>query len=258
MDWSRRIMVQIASCFKKLRHRLTLLRLRPVRVFCLHHVSEKNDPFVYCAGDWISLDSFKHTIKFLRSQRYHFISLREGHRKIATDIFRLRKYAILTFDDGYKSSLPAYSWLEENNIPYTLFINAKYLDGVSISDHIVQHAHTIRPDVETADIAANLYLTEKDLHSLSSDLSSVGSHGLEHIDATTLSDVGFKEQIQRNFNIIQDCCPINQIPFHAYTWGRHSDQTDSFLYCLGITPVLIDGAKNYNDPRYIHRELLPI
>ena len=79
------------------------LRLQPIRVFCLHHVCEQFDADVMHPCDWIALDEFKKQIYELRNQGYQFISLTAAYEHLKKDSFRYKKYAVLTFDDGYKS-----------------------------------------------------------------------------------------------------------------------------------------------------------
>ena len=116
---------------KKLQRKWMKLRLQPIRVFCLHHVCEQFDSDAMYACDWMALDEFKQKIIALRRQGYQFISLTDAYEYLKKDWFRQKKYAVLTFDDGYKSLKDVLPWLEEQNIPATLFINGKYLDGMS-------------------------------------------------------------------------------------------------------------------------------
>ena len=48
------------------------------------------------------------------------------------------------------------------------------------------------------------------------------------------------------------------IPFHAYTYGDHNVTSDDILNQKSVVPVMIDGLKNYNDKRAIHRELFNV
>ena len=249
-------MSNFAFFFKKVKRKVDSWRLEPIHIYCLHHVSREEDPIVCCKGDWISDATFKETIQALIGAGYHFISLSGAQNKIKNDLIRIRKYAVLTFDDGYRSSLPAFHWLEGQGIPYTLFLNTKYLDGISVSTHILNHARTIKPDIEQKDIAHNLYLSLEDLKGLSSLYAELGSHGYEHIDATTLSLDCFAEQVLDSFKELQSSS-LKTIPFHAYTWGRHTELTDTLLSNLCIIPVLIDGERNINDSSVMHRELFP-
>lgn len=221
----------------KINNRWKKLRFQPIRVFCLHHISAKFDPLSMCDGDWIEIRRFQCRISNMRHLGYHFISLDEACSKIQNDFIRCHKYAVLTADDGYKSLDEILPWLIEKEIPIALFINGKYTDGKSQRKEPGKHF---------------TYLTIAELKhyvDISHGLISLQSHGYEHLDATAMSPTGFRQQIEKNIDILRGA-------FHAYTWGHHNAQTDAILKEYNMIPVLIDGMKNYDDASYIHRELL--
>ena len=115
---------------RKIVRRLDKLLYCPIEVFVFHAVSDEFDENANKKVDWSSTTDFKNTITMLNSQ-YTFISLTDAYRRIKHDFFRRKKYAVLTCDDGYYSVLAILPFLEEKKIPITLFINPKYLDGVS-------------------------------------------------------------------------------------------------------------------------------
>ena len=184
-----------------------------------------------------------------------FISLEEARNKLKKDKFRFKKYVILTFDDGYSSSFSVLKWLEEQRIPFTLFLNAKYLDGISCSKHVLEHARISVPDMTEEELAEGLYLSNKELCSLSS-MASIASHGYEHVSASSLDSRGFKDEVKNNYSALNKF--FKTIPFHAYTWGAHTPETDLVLKTMEIIPVLMDGEMNYNEADFIHRETFPI
>lgn len=213
------------------------LRLQPIRVFCLHHVCKQFDVEAMNAGDWMELSIFKDKINNLRNNGYQFISMSEAYQHIKTDYIRFRKYAVLTFDDGYSSLKEILPWLESQKIPVVLFINGKYLDGESYRKN---------PNEK--------YLTQNELFALNHPLIEIGSHGYEHTDASMMNKDEFLIHIEKNVEVLQThpC----YIPFHAYTWERHTEVTDEALHKKMITPVYVDGMKNYSGTNVIHRELL--
>lgn len=85
-------------------------------------------------------------------------------------------------------------------------------------------------------------------------LLTIASHGWEHTDASQMTIDEFKHYIETNVELLHS--NSSYIPFHAYTWGRHTADTDAYLLSKKIIPVYIDGMKNYNEPNVIHRELL--
>lgn len=226
------------------------LRLQPIHVFCLHHVTAKFDEGSMCNSDWMEIEIFKNRVEQMLRDNYAFISLEDAYCKIQKDFFRSRKYAVLTFDDGYKSLDEILPWLIEQKIPVTLFINGKYTDGKS------------QRQVEGKHFA---YLSASELKhyvEISKGFIFLQSHGYEHLDATAMSPDAFREQIEKNMSLLTSIrlLPImgetGEGAFHAYTWGRHNATTDAILKENNIIPVYIDGMKNYNDASCIHRELL--
>lgn len=244
--------MNIQSLLHKINNRCRKFRLQPIRVFCLHHVCAKFDEGSMCNSDWMDIEFFKNRVEQVSQDGYAFISFEDAYCKIQKDFFRCHKYAVITFDDGYKSLNEILPWLIEKNIPVTLFINGKYTDGVS--QRQVEGKHFT-------------YLTKDELQhyvEISNGLISLQSHGYEHLDATQMTEEEFKAQIEKNVDYIslhrtqgtRHQTPNTKHQFHAYTWGRHNAQTDAILQENNIIPVLVDGMKNYNDASCIHRELL--
>lgn len=213
------------------------IRLCPIRVFCLHHVCATFDAESMNKGDWMQIDEFKRKVLALQQEGVEFVSLMEAYRHICNDIARRKKYAVLTFDDGYASLKEIMPWLEEQHIPATIFINGKYLNGKS-------YRKTPKEN----------YLTYDELFAMISPLIEIGSHGWEHADASAMTEREFAESILQNMEILS--AHPHYESFHAYTWGRHTDSSDKVLIQQKIIPVLIDGEMNYSDNKIIHRELL--
>lgn len=211
--------------------------MQPIRVFCLHHVCEQFDAESMYLCDWMEFSDFKEKINALRSYGYRFISLTEAYNHLNNDRFRRKKYAVLTFDDGYKSLLDILPWLERQNIPVTLFINGKYLDGTSFRENPKEK-----------------YLTYNDLSALKNPLIEIGHHGWEHTDAAEMTMEELEESMQNNIEILSS--HPRYVPFWAYTWGHHTDVSDCYLKRKNIIPLIINGGKNYNFKGYIDRELL--
>ena len=229
--------MSISVFIEKIRRKWMKLRLRPIRVFCLHHVCEHFDAEAMYPCDWMVLDEFKQKIIALRRQGYQFISLTDAYEYLKKDWFRRKKYAVLTFDDGYKSLKEVLPWLEKQSIPTTLFINGKYLDGKSYRETPKEQ-----------------YLTYEELFALTSPLIEIGHHGWEHTAATEMTNDELFDSLQKNTEILSN--HPRYIPFWAYTWGRHTIGNDKVLLENLIIPVRIEGNKNYKWIGTIDREIL--
>jgi peptidoglycan/xylan/chitin deacetylase (PgdA/CDA1 family) len=227
----------ISVFIQKVLRKWMKVRLQPIRVFCLHHVCEEFDAEVMHPCDWIALDEFKRKINALQDQGYEFISLTEAYEHLQSEYIRRKKYAVLTFDDGYKSLLEVLPWLEKQQIPATLFINGKYLDGMSFRE-----------------TSKEQYLTYDELFALTSSLIEIGHHGWEHKAADTMSNDELMESLFKNEKILYS--HPRYIPFWAYTWGKHTVINDNLLLTNGIIPILIEGNNNYIYANTIDRVLL--
>lgn len=224
---------------------------RPIRVFVFHSVSETYNPLLWWQGDWTQTDQFKQYILKLKS-RAQFISLPEAWKRLTEDKSRLKNYVVLTADDGYRSLLNVLPWLEEQQIPITLFINSKYLDKSSWSDINEEQARRAKPNVDMLqEVCPDLYLSKEELFGLDSPLITIGMHGHEHLDATKRSKEEFRENVE-GCRCLLSAHP-RYIPFFAYTWGHHNSLTDEVLREMDLVPVLANGMKNYNGTRGISR-----
>lgn len=221
----------------RIKRKLVKLRLLPIRVYCLHHVSVEYDADTMNRGDWMQIEEFKNKVRTLRTEGMKFISMTEAYHHICNDWVRCKKYAVLTFDDGYASLNEILPWLEEQRIPATLFINGKYLDGKSFRNN-----------------SKEKYLTMGELKTLTSPLIEIGNHGWEHVRVTDMMEEEFEKAVEQSVNILSG--HPNYVQFWAYTYGDHSNMTDEYLHGLFIVPVYIDGLKNYNESNLIHREML--
>lgn len=234
----------------RIHNRLTKLRLQPIRVFCLHKISAKPEYPNEGISDWMAIKAFQTKVWQMQQSGVKFISLLHAYELLkVSSLFRRKKYAVLTFDDGYKSLDEILPWLIEQQIPVTLFICGKYTDG---KEHIEGHYNPFH--CLTADEL-------KHCVEISNGLISIHSHGWEHTDATQMSTDEFRIQIENNLDILDSIMSspmrgVSRVLFHAYTWGRHNAMTDQVLKEQSIIPVLMDGMKNYNDASCIHRELL--
>jgi len=211
------------------------------------------DPLTIWECDWTQTELFKRNIMYLQSHGVNFISLSDAHEKLKRDRLRCKKYAVLTADDGYKSLHNILPWLAEQCIPITLFVNTKYLDGKSWSQINEEQARRVKPNVDMQkDVCPNLYLSKEEFIKVAAMPNvTIGMHGHEHIDATQQSLEDFKKNVRLCQDTLKDVPHV--LPYFAYTWGRHNAETDEVLSEMGLTPVLVNGTKNYKNVKYIDR-----
>lgn len=118
----------------------------------------------------------------------------------------------LTFDDGYRSLYRLVApVLETYSFPATVYLNSGWIgeDAPLPSDASLGHY----PDEE--------FLLWKEVSELAEAGWTIGSHGIEHYDLTTLSG----QEIGRQ--VVESKCEIESrlgrpCRHFAYTWGRHN------------------------------------
>ena len=214
------------------------MRLRPIRVFCFHQVSDAYEPDTMTECDWTQTEVFKNKIIALK-KRYTFVPLEEAYQHIANDKVRLKKYAALTADDGWGSLKNILPWLAEQQIPVTLFLNPSYLDG----------KHFQWRDTEKL-------LTREEVVSLVKEynpLITIASHGWKHEKCEEMSDEEFDVNLQKAEAVLKEM--PGKVPFYAFTYGHYLHSQIKVLKELQLIPVLVAGEKNYC-ATWIYRECI--
>ena len=243
--------MRIKDIVLKLNRRLLRLRLQPIRVFCFHGVvgeTNENNP------DSIPTSFLMETIQQLLNSGYKFISLKDAYVHIKDDKIRMNKYAVLTADDGLKCQLDVLAWLEEKNIPITLSLNVLSMSNKVCGLPYRKWYHIEDKDTEKR-YAEQLYISETELNGIKSDLVTFALHGVNHDEPSTgISIDDFKRDVEACMQKFSSS--KHYVPFYAYKYGKHNRNTDEVLHQYNLTPILVDGEKNYNDASYIHRESL--
>lgn len=237
----------------RVRRKLMKTRLRPIRVFVFHHVSEEIDPLICKEEDWTQLDQFKQNIEKL-SKQYTFISLSNAYDKLQHDRFRIKRYAVLTSDDGLSSVLNILTWLEEKGIPLTLFVNTCYMEGDKLKPVHEKWLREIVPDADSKAIAKKMYLSKKQIWSLNSLLIEIGMHGHEHLDVQLISEIQFEQDIKTCISKLKT--HPRYIPAYAFPWGKSTKDAVTYLHRNNIIPVVVHGGRNYNWTGAIDRECI--
>lgn len=237
MDFINKILKLVHKLIFKIRSTI----LAPISIYCFHQVSKEFDPSSMWELDWISIEKFKQIVCDLKKDSI-FISLVDAQKHLRHDIVRKKNYVVLTCDDGYYSLREILPWLLEQRIPITLFINPINTDGKHYREKKGERYLTI--------------LEIRQFIKISNGLISIGMHGIEHKDVSTMEHNQFLQFLALSVDETKNIGKGSFIPFWAYTWGRHNQMTDNILLNYGIIPVCLDGKKNFNNKNLIHREIL--
>lgn len=223
----------------KIKRKLMKLRLQPIRVFCFHQVSDEFDASTMWECAWTQKEDFMREIQELKKE-YTFISLPEARYKLEHDIFRKKKYAVLTADDGWDSLNEIIPWIAEQRIPTTLFINPAYMDGIHKQERKTERLLT-KSNIE-------------ELVAKYKPLITIGSHGWIHTDYTQKSNDEFLNLVNKAHMELSKMDMY--IPYFAFPFGKRTTSEIRILKMIDITPVLIDGSTNIKYDGNIHRESL--
>lgn len=95
----------------------TKIRLCPICAFFVHHVTELFNEQSMCVINWLPSNVFMKIILAMQQNGVRFISFFEAYSILKHDYFplnfRFKKYAVITFDDGYASIKEILPWLKE-------------------------------------------------------------------------------------------------------------------------------------------------
>lgn len=99
-------------------------------VFMIHRVQPaRQDRFQPNAHLEITPEFLRTTVERIRANNYEIISLDEAVSRLKSGYGQTR-YAVLTFDDGYRDNLEiAYPLLKELEAPFTIFVASGLVDG---------------------------------------------------------------------------------------------------------------------------------
>ena len=84
------------------------------------------------SGLEVTPEYLENTIKFLRKSNYEIVSLSRV-AKILNDNYKKKKFAVLTFDDGYIDNyVHAYPIFKKHRVPFSIYVATNFPDGNAI------------------------------------------------------------------------------------------------------------------------------
>lgn len=221
-----------------------------VYVFNFHHVEPKPKQLIRK----IITITPKGLQNFIRISRYlgiKFVSMREVLEAGGPDVLdksSVKKLALITFDDGYVNNfIYAAPILKKEQCPATIFVLADYFSGSNDWDD-----DTI--PLRERDQLMSL----EQMKALAGDgWIEFGSHGLNHVHMTRLSDEDLSYEINQSYNIMLNYLGGSFLPVLAYPWGECTDQIKSFVksskykYAFTTEPEEWTNKSNsFEAPRY--------
>lgn len=229
-NFKRRLYGQIDKVYSLYWRTLGLFSRLKIDIMMFHHVTDddiEDNPSCIC-----TIDRFKYWLNQYKEMGYHFISISEIDNAIKA---KKGKYAVVSFDDVPESAITnAYPILNEQGIPFTMFIATKFIDqsGFVSKDQLIS-------------LAKN-------------PLCTIGAHTQSHC-ALSQSNSSLNE-ITESKNILEGI--IGQpVLYFAYPFGRRFDVSKKnqkeamaagYKYALGTINSSINNF-NKNNRYYLPR-----
>ncbi len=272
---------------RKIAKKISRELFKPLMVYFSHQVSSCFVEGKDKENIFSSLENFEKNICFLK-QRYQIVSFPEAYELYKKKRWRVERYAVITFDDGYANTLEAIGFLRQLNIPATVFVNSKYVFeravGV-INLYTLLHSslhngfnaeqcqmieklygQDLQTDYkknwdglmaslpEIPSVLSDLYLKPSQLEHLDPSLFTIGMHGYEHYNSLQLTDEEFMENVEKDRARLSGYS--NFIPFFCFPYGFARESQLDLLRNAGIVPVLCSGGDNYSVEKVIYRQCL--
>jgi len=122
----------------------------------------------------------------------------------------------LTFDDGYRSLHDiAAPILARYGFPATVYLNSSHIGD---SDNEAS-------DVIKGHYPGEQFMTWDEVHHLREQGWMIGSHGVEHLDVTTLTAVDMEHQLNFSKKTIEQRLG-SECHHFSYTWGRYNQRIE--------------------------------
>lgn len=277
----------MSQFIRKTNRRLSRWLFKPLKVFFFHQVSSRFEEGKDKQSIFTFYEEFASSVRLLM-KRYQFISLPEAYGLYQHKRLRGKRYAVITFDDGYANTLEALDFLRQLNIPATIFVNSKYVFERSVGViNLYTLMHSPLPNrfneeqrqmieklynqdlqtdykknwdglmasmLEIPSVLSDLYLTPSQLEHLDPSLFTIGMHGYEHYNSLQLSDEDFMDNVDKDMALLSNY--PNFIPFFCFPYGFARDSQLKLLREAGLIPVLCSGGDNYSVDRVIYRQCM--
>lgn len=122
--------------------------------------------------------------------------------------------AAITFDDGYASvAMNAAPILRDLGLPATVYINTAWMGEENRRNSEPKLGH----------YPGEQFMTWRDIELLTKQNWTIGSHGAEHLDLTTVDDARMAMELSSSKQMIEDRLG-RECQHFAYTWGRYTKQ----------------------------------
>lgn len=160
----------------------------------------------------------------------------------------------VTFDDGYASvAQVAAPIMARHNIPSTIYLTASCIAS--------READRRESDPSIGHLAGEKFMLWDEVRALHDAGWQIGSHGLDHVDMTSLNASELNDQLRGARALIEQELGV-PCPAFAYPWGRNSWRTRAAAASAGYShaagtihgPLYVDAPRLAFPRINIHRD----
>lgn len=217
-----------------LRYNFFRLPKKGLVVLLYHSVSNKKS-FTSLDKFNVNLEQFEKQIKFLKKMGYESVRAENIDEILKSELYKTKRFVLITFDDGYKNNLDAAKILKKYNFSAIFFIATDYI-GKSLDNTPM--------------------LDENDIKHLITLNMQIGSHSHFH---TKLSELTQEEIIDNIVQSKQILSKYQNIYDFAYPFGNYDNRVIDALKSNNFQRAYVIGqsinTKNYN-PYLITRSII--
>ncbi|OSS42329.1 Polysaccharide deacetylase [Desulfurella amilsii] len=217
-----------------LRYNFFRLPKKGLVVLLYHSVTDKKS-FTSLDKFSVSISKFEKQIKFLKKMGYESARTENIDEILTSELYKTKKYVLITFDDGYKNNLDAAEILKKYNFSAIFFIATGYI-GKSLDNTPM--------------------LDENDIERLISLGMEIGSHSHLHIKLSELPQEEIIDNIRQSKQILSK---LGNIDDFAYPFGNYDNMVIGVLKSYHFKRAYIIGQSvntaQYN-PYLIKRSII--
>lgn len=167
----------------------------------------------------VAEDAFARQVSLLRGRAYQGLTLADAERRRRDGSLKERT-VVITFDDGFASTLAAKPILDAAGFPATVFVPTNFVDEGDLLSYA-------EPDDSNGSYAHELRaLTWSELAGLRDDGWEIGSHTVTHPKLPELADGDLARELEKSREVIRE----------------HLGSCDTVAYPYGLADTRVSAA----------------
>ena len=125
---------------------LSKFLVRKKLLILAYHAIEIEDETSFSPSLYIKLSTFQRRMEYLKKNGFNVLELKEALKRLGKDGLPPNS-VVITFDDGWYSTLRIHNVLADNSFPYTIYLTSYYANKkVPVLNIVLRYLIWLRPD----------------------------------------------------------------------------------------------------------------